>query len=137
MQIMTINKMFNHKIVNGLRAIMIVIIGIYGWWMVAGFRTQTFGTDGLFKHIIAATIFVLPLSIVPFIGLKLKLLVKSTVFLFVTILLSALLWSSIEELIVMHNTPLEDDKTIIIKRWKPFPHHDIVYSPEKGWYAND
>jgi hypothetical protein len=49
----------------------------------------------------------------------------------------ALVWASVEEFVVTYDAPIEDDKSTIIKRWWPFEHHVIVYSPEIGWYADD
>lgn len=134
---MSKNWVLNHKIKVGIRAFVLVIILIYGWWIVTSFRTQTFGTQQLSKHIVAATIFVLPFCIIPFIGLKSELLVKYAVSLFTAIIFAAFVWGSIEEFIMTRDAPIEDDKTIIIQRWWPFEHHVIVYSQENGWFADD
>jgi hypothetical protein len=134
---MSSNWVVNQKVAIGIRTFIVVIILIYGWWVVASFRTQTFGIDNLSNHVIAATIFVLPFCIIPFIGLKSDQLIKCSISLFTAILFAVLIWGSVEEFVVTRNAPVEDNKPIVIKRWWPFEHHVIIYSPEIGWSADD
>ena len=134
---MSSNWILNHKITVGIRTVFLVIILIYGWWIIASFRTQTFGTEKLSNHLIAATLFVLPFCIIPFIGLKSELLVKCTITLFTAILFTALVWGRVEEFVVTQETSTQGSQSIVIKRWWPFEHHVIVYSPQNGWHAND
>ncbi|MCB9436055.1 MAG: hypothetical protein H6673_03570 [Anaerolineales bacterium] len=119
-------------IARGLAALAIFI---FGWWVVAGFRTQTIGTEYLGTHVLTGIIFVLPLTLIPFVGFKGVSVVKGSLSLFAMILFVALLWASLEEYVVMQATP--QDKQVHIRRWWPFENHELYYSPETGWQAND
>lgn len=129
------NKLKQARIVIAARVMVAVIILLFGWWVVAGFRTQTIGTEHLGTHIVVGLIFVLPLTIIPFWGFEVPTVFKGSLSLFAVILFGALLWASLEEYVIMQRTP--EGERVHIHRWWPFENHELYYSPETGWRAND
>lgn len=122
-------------IVTMARCVATLAILIFGWWVVAGFRTQTIGFKSLDTHVLTGVIFVLPLTLIPFVGYRASVVLKGSISLFAVILFVALLWASLEEYMVMQSTP--QDEQVRIQRWWPFESHELYYSPETGWQAND
>lgn len=129
------NKLKQTHVMMVARIVTALAILIFGWWVVAGFRTQTVGTERLWAHVLAGMIFILPLTLIPFLGFESSVVFKGSLSLFAVILFAALLWASVEEYVVMQAAPT--DQNVWIQRWWPFENHELFYSPETGWRAND
>ena len=110
----------------------------WGWYIVAQFRTQQFGFS--VSIIGAATLFVLPATVLPFVGLRWRALALGAVATLFVVVGAAEAFAAAEEFGFRraHRTLPPDAAVVIQERQWPFTHHYMYYDPKLGhWGGGD
>jgi hypothetical protein len=124
------------------RAIGVLAVLCWGWYIVAATRTQQFGFSAatLAASVGVAAAFVLPAAVLPFIGLRWRPVALGAAATVLAALLAAEAFAAAEESGFRRETQaLPPDAAVMIqsRQW-PFAHHTMSYDPGSSqWRAGD
>jgi len=111
-----------------------VVLG-WGWFILAQFRTQRFGFS--FEVLLLAGMFVLPATLLPFLGLRPSTIgVGSVVLLLLTMALSEGMAGYEERRFRQEQAGVSTDAEWVFRdRQWPFSHHAMIYHPRTGHFS--
>ncbi len=112
-----------------------LLAGLLTWYTAASVRTTYFGNDEAIRLLVVTLLLTAWCCAIPFAGWPAHRLTAAALGLFLAAFAAALIWASVEEALITHAAPAED--LVIAERWWPFTHHVLVYSPQRGWFAQD
>lgn len=123
---------FRSRVSLGLRALAVFLVLCWGWYILAQFRTQRFGFS--FEVLGIAALFVMPATILPFLGLRPGTVGMGGVALLVaTMALSEGLAGFEESRFRREQAGVATESQWVCRdrRW-PFSHHSMMYHPQSG-----
>jgi hypothetical protein len=115
-----------------LRGLAIMAVGVWGWFIVAQFRTQQVGFSA--GVLVAMAIFVLPLAILPFLGLSWTRGIAGLAGLLLAVV-GLVEWMAVTEEYAFrarHEALPPGSKTVFEARRWPFSDHYLAYDPSTG-----
>ena len=121
-----------------IRTISVLAAVSWGWFIVSNVRTQQFGFSLAILGV--AAMFVLPVTVVAFIGLRWRTIALGVLCVLLIVMASAEGFAALEEFAFQQKyraLPL-DAATVTQERQWPFAHHYLTYDPKSGlWQGGD
>jgi hypothetical protein len=136
---MNSSRLFPSSAKTALSYVVGGLLWIWASYLFANLRTMDFGLSAFeaLASAVAACLVVVPLGLLAFAGMawRLRLLTLGAVCL--TAWLTAEVFASAQEHKVVSQFGSDPGKPVVIKRWWPFEHHDIIFEPPFGWSGTD
>jgi hypothetical protein len=99
-----------------LRLIGLGISLIYGWGLITYFRTSGSNND-ILMCLLIALLYVLPVSLLPLMGLRFRTILRCSLLVVAIALASALAWVSVEQFVIAHTATSTEQP---VQHWWPF-----------------
>ncbi len=144
------------QILTLIRRVGAAMVFLWGWFILASFRTQQFGEAGrsLLMYVLAGTVWVFLPAILVFLQRDFVTTLWRALALTLVAVLAAMAWANVEEMLVVstfNNTCMarsygctsltgaaaDASAGLVYNRAWPFQQHSISYSPIYGWQGND
>ena len=119
--------------------VILILSFVWGVYLVALWRTQSFGTTwrNLAADALVVLVAVLPIAAPGVLGLSWR---KAGLLLFamcICMIGLAEIYACAQEWLVVHRYGDNPGREMFVSRWPPYSNHHIGYSPGYGWFGGD
>ena len=118
-----------------------VVLATVAWgsYFATMSRTSAFGISwrDLGGEALGTLIFTAPLAPFAFLGLGWRRIVAGVMAVCITALIVAEVFGRAQEILVVKHYGPSPTERVLVRRWWPFRHHDIIYDPGYGWTGCD
>jgi hypothetical protein len=111
----------------------------FGFAFVSWAGTQRWGysTSGMLQDLAISAIFLIPASIVPFIGCRLRVAIIGVAITFIAAFVPGEVFARAQEYLVIREHGIAPAQDVVIDRWEPQSQHTIAYFKDRGWTGWD